>query len=72
MKGVHTMKALQEFVNNYGFGISKEKLIERAYRQLSVDGHKCCIINDRYINVDGTDYQLIKSRKENRWIVKEF
>ena len=35
------MKELQEFVNGFGFGISKEKLIEKAYRQLSADGHDC-------------------------------
>ena len=66
------MNALQNFVDKYGLWISKEELIEKAYRQLSVDGHKCYIINDKYINVDGQDFQLIKSRKKDRWIVKEF
>lgn len=66
------MTALQNFIDNYGFGISKEKLIEKAYRQLSVDGHDCYIINDRYIGIDGKEYQIIKSRKQNGWIAKEF
>ena len=66
------MNALQNFVNGFGFGISKEELIHKAYRQLTADGHACFIINEKYINVDGEDLQLIKSRKENRWIAKAF
>lgn len=66
------MKELQAFVDGYGFGISKKKLVERAYWQMVADGHDCYIINDLYIGVDGGEYQLIKSRKQNRWIVKEF
>ena len=64
------MKALQNFVNQFGLGISKEQLITKAYYSLSRE-HECYIINDRYINIDGVEYQVIKSRKENRWIVKE-
>ncbi len=67
-----SMKELQEFVNGFGFGISKEKLIEKAYRQLSADGHDCYILNGRYIGIDGKEYQLIKSRKNDAWIAKEF
>lgn len=66
------MKELQNFVDGYGFGISKEKLVEKAYWQMRAEGHDCYIINDRYIGIDGKEYQLIKSRKQNRWIVKEY
>ena len=64
------MEALQAFVARFGLGISKEKLISKAYFQLSHDGHDCCIINGIYICVDGEELQVIKSRRENRWIVK--
>ena len=66
------MQALQNFVDGYGIRISKEKLIEKAYRQLTADGHDCYIINEKYIGIDGKEYQIIKSGKQNRWIVKEF
>lgn len=66
------MTELQNFVNGYGLGISKEQLITKAYRHMSVAGRDCFIINDRYLSIDGSEYQLIKSRKEDRWIVKEY
>jgi len=65
------MSELQGFVEQFGFGISKEKLIVKAYRFMEANGHDSYILNDRYIGVDGEEYQLIKSRKEDRWIVKE-
>ena len=66
------MTALQNYIDGYGFGISKKKLIEKAYRQLTADGHHCYIINDLYIGIDGEEFQIIKSRKHGRWIVKPF
>ena len=66
------MTALQNYIDGYGFGISKKNLIEKAYRQLTADGHDCYIINDLYIGIDGKEYQIIKSIKQNSWIAKEF
>lgn len=65
------MTALQNFVDQFGLGISKEQLIDKAYRQLCAK-HDCCVINDKYISIDGVELQVIKSRKQDRWIVKEF
>lgn len=65
------MQALQVFVDGYGLGISKEKLVIKAYYSLSAK-HDCYTINGRYISIDGKEFQLIKSRKQDRWIVKEF
>ena len=66
------MKDLQNFVNGFGFGISVQKLAEKAYRQMAVLGHDVCILNDRYLIMDGASYMLRKSRKQGGWIVKEF
>lgn len=63
------MKALQNFVDQFGTGISVKKLIEKAYRQLELEGHDCCILNEKYIIVDGVEYRLV--RKNGDWIVKE-
>jgi hypothetical protein len=64
------MERLQEIINGYGFGISKKNLIEKAYRILDAEGHHVYIINDLYIGIDGAEYKIIKSRKEDRWIAK--
>lgn len=66
------MTTLQNFVDKFGLGISKDELIINAYHQLKADGYKVCILNSKYIIINGKSYRLIKSRKENRWIVKEF
>lgn len=66
------MTELQRFVDGYGFGISVKDLAHKAYRYMEGEGHKVCIINDRYLEVDGTAYYFSKSRKHGGWIVKEF
>lgn len=65
------MERLQQIINGFGFGITKEKLIEKAYRVLEAEGHKVYILNDKYIGIDGYEYQVIKSIKEDRWVAKE-
>lgn len=64
------MERLQQIINGFGFGISKQKLIEKAYRVLESEGHETCILNDRYIIIDGIEYQVIKSNKQGCWIAK--
>lgn len=66
------MTELQNFVDGFGFGISVEKLADKAYRQMKLLGRDVCIVNDRYLEVDGTTYLFSKSRKHGRWIVKAF
>ena len=66
------MRELQEYINGYGFGISVKELAHRAYRHLESLGHKVCIVNDRYLEVDGTTYLFSKSRKHGGWIAKAF
>ena len=65
------MKRMQEIVNGFGLGITKEKLIEKVYRVLEAEGHDVYVLNDKYIGIDGYEYQVVKSVKEGRWIVKE-
>lgn len=65
------MERLQQIINGFGFGITKEKLIEKAYRVLEAEGHTVYILNDKYIGIDGYEYQVVKNAKEHRWIAKE-
>ena len=64
---------LENFVNTYGIGISVEKLVSKTYfflRGIRGSDDGICIINDRYLEIDGTRYQFIKSRKTFSWKVK--
>ena len=64
------MKELQNYIDGYGFGISVKELATKAYRHLRSLGYDTCIVNDRYVEVEGTTYLLSKSRKNGRWIAK--
>ena len=66
------MTELQNYIEGYGFGISVKELAHRTYWFMKANGHKVCIVNDRYLEVDGTTYLFSKSRKHGRWIAKEF
>lgn len=63
---------LQEMVNGYGFGISVEGLASEVYHQLRAQGSEPCIVNDRYIEVDGVTYQFRKTRAKGHWTVACF
>lgn len=65
------MKALQEFVSKYGFGISKEDLVSEAYYALRASGYGTYVINDKYLGINDREFQIIKSKKDGRWVVKE-
>lgn len=66
------MNKLQEMVNNYGFGISVEELASAVYHKLAAAGFKPCIVNDRYIEVEGATYQFRKTRSKGHWTVAVF
>ena len=66
------MTELQNFIDGFGFGISVKALADKAYNHMAAKGHTVCIINDRYLEVDGKTYLFSKSKKHGRWIAKEF
>ena len=65
------MTDLQNFVNGFGLGISKEELASEAYNAMEALGHKVVILNSKYLIVDEIEYQFTKSSKQGAWIVKE-
>lgn len=64
------MTELQNFVDNFGFGISRENLVSKAYFQMKALGFDVCIVNSRYLEVNGTTYLFSKSRKAGGWVIK--
>ena len=65
-----TIEKIQNFINNWGLGLTVKDLTTKVYRHMEAEGHHSYILNGRYIGVDDVEYRFIKSRKENRWIVK--
>ena len=65
------MKELQNYINTFGLRTSLKELTSRAYWEMKAQGHEVCIINDRYLEIDGKTYFFSKSKKAGRWILKE-
>ena len=63
---------LQDKVDYYGLRISKEELVRKMSRAMEMNGHECSILNNKYLIVDGEEFQFIKSVKNGKWIVKRF
>ena len=69
------MTATEVITNNlprFGIGLNVEELVTKIYVLLILRGYEPCIVNDRYIECDGINYQFIKSRANGCWKVKEF
>lgn len=66
------METLQNFVNGFGIGISKEDLVLQAYYFMKAQGYECYTISDnKYLGVNDVDYKFIRSKAKNCWTVKE-
>ena len=64
---------LQEMVNGYGFGISVEEFVEIIYHKVSrMQKYDVGILNERYLEVDGRDFQFRKTISKGHWTVVEF
>jgi hypothetical protein len=69
--------ALKNYVAGYGTGISVENFVKMIYRFLMGIAspemrEKIAILNDRYLIVDGVNYQFIRKRSAGKWEVKTF
>ena len=61
---------VQNFVNGFGTGCSKEKMIANVYRFLEHRNIDCCILNDKYLEFDNYLVELIRKRSIGIWVVK--
>lgn len=62
---------LQEMVAGYGFGFSVQELVHRVYWSLVAEGLHPCVVNDRYLEIEGITYQFRKTRSKCCWTVVE-
>lgn len=67
-----TTEILTSKVAQYGIGMNVEELASKMYFQMKAEGHDVCVINDRYLECDGHNFQFIKSRANGCWKVKAF
>lgn len=67
-----TTEIIKRKVTQYGIGMNVEELATKMYWQMKAEGREVCIINDRYLECDGQNYQFIKSRANGCWKVKMF
>lgn len=63
---------IEQITSKFGFGMSVEELASRVYVELEALGFEPCLVNDRYVEVNGTTYQLRKMRSKGHWTVREF
>jgi len=63
---------IQAIVNNFGLGISVQNLADEVYGKLALAGENPCIVNERYIEVNGEMFKFAKSKAKSQWIVKQF
>lgn len=62
---------IKGFVANYGTGVSTEKMVSMIYRFLTGQVKNVHIVNDKYISVNGREFQLIRRKSKGMWEVKE-
>ena len=65
------LEKIQGIINGYGFGITVQDLASELYWQLESEGFEPCIVNDRYLDVDGVTYQIRKTRSKGHWTAVE-
>ena len=66
------LNKLQDMINKYGFGLSVRDLASDIYWELKAEGLHPCIVNDRYIEIEGVTYQFRKTRTKGHWTVASF
>ena len=66
------LNKLQDMVSKYGFGLSVRDLTSDIYWELKAQGFNPCIVNDRYIEIEGVTYQFRKTRTKGHWSVVSF
>lgn len=71
MRTVEEVKqVIQNFVNGFGTGCSKEKMIYNVHFYLRSQEIDNCVLNDKYIEYDGHVIELIRKRSIGIWAVK--
>lgn len=64
-------QTLEEEASKWGTSMSKAEFVKRMAYAMQGAGLKVHTINSLYLNVEGKEYQFIKSKKDGCWKVKD-
>lgn len=62
---------IEQAVSNFGTGISTKKMVSKLYWLLYGQVKNVHIVNEKYISVNGREFQLIRRKSKGMWEVKE-
>lgn len=62
---------LQEIVNSVKYSNNKVEFVPNVYFKLIEIGYSPVVINDKYIEIDGVNYEFTHSQPTLSYIVKE-
>lgn len=67
-------KVIENELVNKSLNHKVEELVDYLYVMVSFSPfvENIAILNDKYLTVNGVNYQFKKDNKNNKWIVKEF
>lgn len=66
------IKELEYHANQHPLRRKVEEVISKCCWHLLGHGIQTTILNERYLIHEGKNYQLIRNRKDNKWIAKEW
>lgn len=65
------LNSIQNVVNATRYDKNKERFVSNLYWNLKAAGFDVCILNDKYLIIDGIDFQFINSKKNYTYTAKQ-
>lgn len=64
------IQTIQNIANASQYSTSKVTFVKNVYWNMVAAGLRPAILNDKYIEIDGNDYEFIHSKKNGTYTVK--
>ena len=64
------IQTIQNIVNASQYSTIKVTFVKNVYWNMVAAGLRPAILNDKYIEIDGNDYEFIHSKKNGTYTVK--
>ena len=64
------IQTIQNIANASQYSTSKVTFVNNVYWNMVAAGLRPAILNDKYIEIDGNDYEFIHSKKNGTYTVK--